>query len=152
MHVRGLRLLTVLFAIVPDGVAVEQTLTSAATRDPEKQPVETRAPETETRAAPEPEKKPQTQRTPYRSKAYGARLETDPPGYVKPMSAHAERYGVEAWKELDWLDFGLEHRTRFELHDDNYTPSALENRDERFLLRTQLYIGVHHIKIGRAHV
>lgn len=79
------------------------------------------------------------------SKAFGARLETDPPGYVKPMSLHGERYGIESWKSLTWLDFGLEHTTRFELRDDYYYRGAPENRDAQFLMRSRMYLGVHDI-------
>lgn len=84
-------------------------------------------------------------RKPYHSQAYGARLETEPPGYVKPMNVHGETYGIEALKELDWLDFGLEQRTRFELRDDYYFRGAVENHDEQFLLRSRVYLGVRQI-------
>lgn len=87
----------------------------------------------------------QKKRTVYRTKAKSARPKSDPPPYVKPMSKHAERYGVEAWKKLDWLDFGLEHRTRFELRDDYYLRGDPENDDEQFLLHTDVYIGVREI-------
>lgn len=79
------------------------------------------------------------------AKAFGARLESDPPGYVKPMSEHGRDYGIDAWKKLHWLDFGLEHRTRFEIRDDYYFRGPPENRDEQFLLRSRLYFGVREI-------
>jgi hypothetical protein len=90
---------------------------------------------------PEPtsqEKEPKA--APFRTKAWGARLETDPPGYVKPLSES----GIPGLEKLDWLDFGLEHRTRFELRDDNYRRPVFDN-DEQFLLRTRGYIGIRKI-------
>lgn len=80
----------------------------------------------------------------FRSKANGARPEPDPPEYVRPMSEHGRNYGIDAFNELDWLDFGLEHRTRFELRDDDYRQPELV-RDEQFLMRTRAYLGVREI-------
>jgi hypothetical protein len=90
------------------------------------------------------EPRPAPKPAPYRTKGWGARLETDPPGYVKPLSEHAKRYGIEAREDLDWLDFGLEHRTRFELRDDDYRRAELES-DEQFLLRTRTYLGIREV-------
>lgn len=89
-------------------------------------------------AAPPAEAKPKNYSV--RSKAYGARLETDPPGYAKPLS---ERKGL-GLDEVDWLDFGLEHRTRFEYREDDLR-RADRVRDEQFLLRSRAYIGVRKI-------
>lgn len=88
---------------------------------------------------------PARKRTPFQSKAYGARLETDPPGYVKALSEHAKRYGIEGMESFEWFDFGLEHRTRFELRDDYYFRGDPHNRDEQFLLRSRVYFGVREL-------
>jgi hypothetical protein len=49
------------------------------------------------------------------------------------------------FKDLSWLDFGVEHRTRFEMHDDDYTVSPPENHDNPFLMRSRVYLGVRDI-------
>jgi len=72
-----------------------------------------------------------------RPKAAGAWNETDPPGYVKPLSEHKLLH----LDDVDWLDFGIEHRTRFEYRDDDLRRAALI-RDEQFLLRSRVYVGV----------
>lgn len=74
------------------------------------------------------------------SKAYGARLETEPPAYAKPLSMR----GWDAVKDVDWLDFGLEHRMRIEARDDDLRRDRLVH-DTQFLHRTRLYLGVHDI-------
>ncbi len=81
---------------------------------------------------------------PITSRAWGTRLETEPPGYIKPLSVHGERYHVDWWRDADWLDFGLEHRTRFEMRRDDYRSgrSATLPDEDQFLLRTRMYLGV----------
>ncbi len=76
---------------------------------------------------------------PYKSKAWGARLETEPPGYVKTL----DQFGIAGLEDLDWLEFGLEHRTRFEYRSDYRRPN-LED-DEQFLLRSRVYLGIRNI-------
>lgn len=75
-----------------------------------------------------------------RPRAWGAVLDPEPPGYVRRLS----EVGVPALELMDWLEFGLEHRTRFELRDDDYRRSKLV-RDEQFLLRSRGYVGVRKI-------
>lgn len=82
---------------------------------------------------------------PYQTRAQSARTRTDPPDYVKTLSEHGKDYGIEDFQDVDWLDFGLFHRTRLELRDDYYLRSAPENDDEQFLLRSQVYLGIHDI-------
>lgn len=102
-----------------------------------------------TPAEPQPAAKPahavQTQDKPrprktFTSKAYGARLETHPPGYVKPLS----ETGISGLEDLDWLEFGLQHRSRYEYRDDNYRKPLLTNDDE-FQMRSLGYIGIKRI-------
>ena len=105
------------------------------------QPAQTQPGETQTETAPLPKeddvgaKRP----APHRSKAWGARLDTEPPGYVKTL----DESGIPGLEELDWLEFGLEHRTRFELREDIRRPD-LED-DHQFLLRSRVYLGVRKI-------
>ena len=73
------------------------------------------------------------------SRAWGVRLETEPPGYVKTL----DQFGVAGMENLDWLEFGVEHRTRFEYRSDFRRPNLAD--DEQFLLRTRLYLGIREI-------
>ena len=92
-------------------------------------------------AAPRPRMKDDRSKrlAPFESKAWGVRLETEPPGYVKTL----DRSGIAGMEDLDWLDFGLEHRTRFEFRSDSRRPDLSD--DEQFLLRSRVYIGVRDI-------
>lgn len=74
------------------------------------------------------------------SPGYGTRGETEPPRYVRTLS----KTGLPGTEELNWLDFGIDHRTRFEYRDDDYRRSALV-RDTPFLLRSRAYVGIHDI-------
>lgn len=98
-------------------------------------------PEAEPVAEAEKEKEAEAPKKPahFTSKAMGARLETEPPGYVKPLS----KSGIPGTEEMDWLDFGLEHRTRFELREDSRRSDLAS--DEQFLMRSRVYIGVRKI-------
>lgn len=73
-------------------------------------------------------------------KGWGVRNETEPPGYVKPLNKFEWFDG----KDIDWLDFGVEQRTRYEYRDDNYRQADLTHDDE-FLLRTRVYLGVREV-------
>jgi hypothetical protein len=75
----------------------------------------------------------------FTSKAAGVRKETEPPGYARPLSD----LGLESMEDLDWLVFGLKHRTRFEYRDDFSRGNFLDDR--KFLLRTQAYLGIKDI-------
>lgn len=77
---------------------------------------------------------------PYASKGWSVRNETEPPSYVKPLS----EYGFPGCEDFKWLDFGLEHRTRFEHRNDDYRRATLQE-DDQFLLRSRAYFGVHDI-------
>ena len=98
---------------------------------------------TEAQAAPAPQANKQNVRTekaaPYKSKAWGARLDTEPPGYVKTL----DKSGIPGLEKLDWLEFGLEQRTRFEYRSDSRRPDLVD--DEQFLLRSRVYVGVRKI-------
>ena len=76
---------------------------------------------------------------PFKSRAWGVRLESEPPGYVKSLS----EFGIAGMEDLDWLEFGLEHRMRFEFRSDSRRPDLSD--DEQFLLRSRVYLGVRDI-------
>jgi hypothetical protein len=76
----------------------------------------------------------------YTSKAFGTSLGREPPDYVKPLSL----YGWPGCEKIDWLDFGLEHRTRFEHRDDDYRRPQLQ-QDDQFLMRSRAYLGIEKI-------
>lgn len=61
---------------------------------------------------------------------YATQRESDPPGYVGHPAG------------LEWLDVGLQHRLRYEYHDDDLRRASPSNRDEPLLQRTRLYLGV----------
>lgn len=73
------------------------------------------------------------------SKADGVNHRPQPPSYVQTF----DQYGLPGTEDLTWLEFGLEHRTRFEYRDDDYR-NALED-EHQFLLRTDVYIGIRDI-------
>ncbi|MCK4660902.1 MAG: alginate export family protein [Phycisphaerae bacterium] len=75
----------------------------------------------------------------YKSKAWGVRLESEPPGYVKTLN----QFGITALEDMGWLEFGLEQRTRFEYRSDYRRPNLAD--DEQFLLRTRVYVGIRDI-------
>jgi Alginate export len=88
----------------------------------------------------------------YYRKTLGYRVEpqADPPPYTRPLS----KTQFEQFRDVDWLDVGLEHRTRFEYRENDYRPtptgstSSTDYRpdsDSLFLLRTRAYLGVHDI-------
>jgi len=80
-----------------------------------------------------------TKPVPRISKAWGTRLDTEPPGYVKTL----DKSGIPGLEKLDWLEFGLEHRTRLEYRSDSRRPDLVD--DEQFLLRSRVYVGVRKI-------
>ncbi len=68
----------------------------------------------------------------------GTKRVADLPEYVRPMSERDERFA-----DLDWLLFGVEQRTRFEIRDDFFAAGG--RSDERFLLRTRMYVGIRDV-------
>jgi hypothetical protein len=81
----------------------------------------------------------------YKSKAWGARIESEPPPYVKAVN---KSKWLKEWfdgaEEINWLDFGIEQRTRWEYRDDDFRKPNLQ-RDNEFLLRSRLYLGIKEI-------
>lgn len=75
-----------------------------------------------------------------RSDSYATNPDSDPPRYVRRLSD----IGVNAFKDITWLDIGLEHRTRFESRHNDIR--RLEGGDDNaFLLRSRAWIGIRDI-------
>ena len=87
----------------------------------------------------------------YYVKTKGYRVEPipDPPTYVRNLS----KTQFKEFRHIDWLDVGLDHRTRYEYRENDYrtTPAQANGSiyradpDNLFLLRTRAYIGVKDI-------
>jgi hypothetical protein len=72
--------------------------------------------------------------------SYGTQREKDPPKYVRNLSD----IGLDKLQKTDWLDVGLDYRSRFEIrHQDIRRPEI--TTDYPFLLRTRAYLGVKNI-------
>jgi len=87
----------------------------------------------------------------YYVKTKGYRVEPipDPPTYVRNLS----KTQFKEFRHIDWLDVGLDHRTRYEYRENDYrvTPTQPNGSiyradpDNLFLLRTRAYLGVKDI-------
>lgn len=75
-----------------------------------------------------------------RARSYSTHPESDPPRYVRNLA----KTDIEAFKDLDWLDLGLDHRTRYELRDGDIRRNNLLT-DHPFLMRTRAYLGIRNI-------
>jgi hypothetical protein len=90
------------------------------------------------------------------TKGYRVEPDPDPPKYVRNLS----RTQFEQFRDIDWLDVGLDFRNRYEYRENDYrfwtdtsTASAASNGttkyrddpDNLWLLRTRAYVGVHDI-------
>lgn len=71
--------------------------------------------------------------------SYGTKRETDPPSYTRTLA----KTGIRGVETIDWLDVGLDYRTRFEYRKNDLRRPVLTT-DYPFLLRTRAYIGVKH--------
>lgn len=76
-------------------------------------------------------------------RSYGTAKETDPPRYVKQANKTWLK-DYEAFETIDWLDLGLEHRSRYEYRDNDFRRSD-ENLDQPLLLRTRAFVGLKNI-------
>lgn len=75
-----------------------------------------------------------------KSKGYGSNPESDPAEYVHQLN----QIGVEKFKDVDWVDVGLNYRMRYESRDNDFRrPTA--QLDNLFLSRTQAYFGIKNI-------
>ena len=74
------------------------------------------------------------------SNSYATNPDSDPPRYVRRLS----ETGIEAFKDINWLDIGFEFRTRYEMrHDDFRRVEA--GFDNPFFLRSRAYVGIREI-------
>jgi hypothetical protein len=74
------------------------------------------------------------------SSSYSTQPEPDPPRYVRNLS----KTGIEAFKDITWLDIGLDHRTRYEFRSNDIRRTDL-TLDQPFLLRSRAYLGIKEI-------
>lgn len=75
-----------------------------------------------------------------KSKSYSSNPESDPPQYVVQL----DEAGINAFKNVDWIDLGLNYRVRFE-HRDNDFRRSVDRVDNPILSRTQAYFGIKNI-------
>ncbi len=75
-----------------------------------------------------------------RSNSYATNPDSDPPRYVRKLS----EIGVDAFKDVTWLEIGFEHRTRYEMrHNDiRHVEGGFDNP---FFLRNRAYFGIKEI-------
>lgn len=85
-----------------------------------------------------------------KTKGYRVEPETDPPRYVRNLS----KTQFEQFRDVEWLDVGLDFRTRYEYRENDYRPTPTGTNsstvfrpdpDNLWLLRTRAYVGVHDI-------
>lgn len=81
-----------------------------------------------------------------KTKGYRVEPEPDPPSYVRNLS----KTQFEQFRDVDWLDVGLDFRTRYEYRENDYRPSVPSSNyradpDNVWLLRTRGYLGVKDI-------
>ncbi|MBN9134304.1 MAG: alginate export family protein [Nitrosospira multiformis] len=74
------------------------------------------------------------------SSSYSTQPESDPPRYVRTLS----KTGIEAFKDIHWLDVGIDHRTRYEFRSNDIRRTELR-LDQPFLLRSRAYFGIREI-------
>lgn len=106
----------------------------STTEEAQPAPASTPAPDAPSPTGVEQPAQPQK---PFTSRAWGVTRESEPPGYVKPLSTR----GIPGFEDVDWLDFGFEQMFRYEMRDDDYRRAEL-NHDDLFLLRNRVYLGI----------
>jgi len=74
------------------------------------------------------------------SRAYAARRETEPPRYVRTLSATA----CPLFDDIGWIDFGADVRARYEVRDGDLR-RVEDEVDTPLLLRTRIYLGIREI-------
>lgn len=86
--------------------------------------------------------KPSAPSTSYhrRSNSYATNPDSDPPRYVRRLSD----IGVEAFKDINWLELGFESRMRYE-HRHNDIRRIEGGNDDPIFLRNRAWIGIKDI-------
>ena len=72
--------------------------------------------------------------------SYATNPDSDPPRYVRRLS----ETGIEAFKDINWLDIGFEFRTRYEMRRDDFR-RVEAGFDNPFFLRSRAYLGIREI-------
>ncbi len=75
-----------------------------------------------------------------KSKSYGTEPESDTPKYVREL----KETKIKQFKNVDWLNVGLQYRARFENRDNDFRRSY-DTTDNVLLSRARAYIGVKKI-------
>lgn len=73
-------------------------------------------------------------------RSYGTRRVSEPPSYVQQLN-QTWLGKLDGFGDIDWLDIGLDHRTRFEIRDNDFRRS-INTVDQPFLLRTRAFLAV----------
>ena len=73
-------------------------------------------------------------------RSYGTKRVSEPPPYVQQLNK-TWLGELDGFQDIDWLDIGLDHRTRFEIRDNDFRRS-INTVDQPFLLRTRAYLAV----------
>lgn len=74
------------------------------------------------------------------SNSYSTTRDPDVPKYSRPGSTR----DIDGWKDLTWLDIGMDYRLRAEYRDDDIR-RPVGGLDTPFLHRTRAYVGIHDI-------
>ncbi|MCB1093232.1 MAG: alginate export family protein, partial [Verrucomicrobiae bacterium] len=82
--------------------------------------------------------------SPFVTKAAAANRVASIPDYVMPLSEVAESWGMSAQEPIDWLEFGLVNRQRWELRDQDYRTASLLSEDV-YYGRTLAYAAVKEV-------
>ncbi|MGG7054798.1 alginate export family protein [Nitrosomonas sp. ANs5] len=75
-----------------------------------------------------------------RARSYGTHPESDPPRYARNLA----KTGIDAFKDLYWLDLGLDYRVRHELRHNDIRRNRITT-DHPVLLRARAYVGIREI-------
>lgn len=82
-----------------------------------------------------------------KTRGYRVEPESDPPRYVRNLS----QTQFDQFKDVDWLDVGLDFRMRYEYRENDYRKidtgpiGYRKDPDNLFLLRTRAYLGIKNI-------
>lgn len=81
-----------------------------------------------------------------KTRGYYAVPGSDPPDYVRNLS----KTSLEQFRDVTWLDVGLDFRVRYEYRENDYRPTVPNTKyraepDNALLMRTRAYVGVKDI-------
>jgi hypothetical protein len=78
------------------------------------------------------------------SKAVATNRIASLPDYARPLDESVAAWGGEGEEAPNWLDFGIESRSRFEFRDQDYRTTDLIS-EEVFYQRSLVYLGIHDL-------